>query len=351
MEKDFPNDSKGKKITDKLVFRIKKNFSNKEFNCICGISGGRDSMYTLYYLKEVLNLKPLAVHFNDGFGNPIAGKNMLKGCDILKTKLITITSDWRESKDLRKSFLKASTPDLGTASDIGIATALFGVAAKENIKHIFIGQSFRTEGIAPLLWNYLDGTYVKDILKRFGSTQIRNWQPNNPGFNLGIKELFYYSIIRRIKTIPILYYSDYIRSDVDEILADKLEWQNPGAHYFDDLYQSLMTVVMKKKFNIDRRIYNYSALVRSGQMERSDALKKVNSQNTIEDPQIIKLCLKRLGVSEDEFKTYIDSPPKTFLNYRNNYNIVKNLKYFVFIMCKLNLLPSSTYYKYFKFGI
>ena len=188
-------------------------------------------------------------------------------------------------------------------------------------------------------------------MKKFGSIQIRNWEPNNPGFNLGIKELFYYSIIRRIKTIPILYYSDYIRSDVDEILAVKLKWQNPGAHYFDDLYQSLMTVVMKKKFNIDRRIYNYSALVRSGQMERSDALKKVNSQNTIEDPQIIKLCLKRLGVSEDEFKTYIDSPPKTFLNYKNNYNTVKRLKYFVFIMCKLNLLPSSTFYKYFKFGI
>ena len=103
--------------------------------------------------------------------------------------------------------------------------------------------------------------------------------------------MFYYSIIRRIKTIPILYYSDYIRSDVDEILADKLKWQNPGAHYFDDLYQSLMTVVMKKKFNIDRRIYNYSALVRSGQMKRSDALKKVNSQNAIEDPQIIKLLV------------------------------------------------------------
>ena len=254
MEKDFPNGKTGKAIIGKLVEDIKGIKSKSEFNCICGISGGRDSMYTLYYLKKILKLKPLAVHFNDGFGNPTAGENMLKGCDILNVKLVTVTSDWRESKDIRRAFIKASTPDLGTATDIGIASSLYGIAAKERIKYIIIGQSFRTEGIAPLIWNYLDGKYVKDIIKRFGTKKIRKWNPHNPGFNLGLKELLYYMFALRIKTIPILYYVNYVRKEVDQILEDKLEWQNTGAHYFDDLYQSLMTYVMKKKFNIDLNI-------------------------------------------------------------------------------------------------
>ena len=351
MEKDFPNDIKGKNIIDKLVKKINKNKSNSEFNCICGISGGRDSMYTLYYLKKILKLKPLAVHFNDGFGNPTAGENMLKGCDILNVKLITVTSDWRESKDIRLAFLKASTPDLGTATDIGIATALFGVATKYNIKTIVIGQSFRTEGIAPLLWNYLDGKYVKDVLEKHGTIEFRKWEPQNPGFNLGLKEVFYYSVIKRIKTIPILYYIDYNRSQVDKLLKNKMEWTDTGAHYFDDLYQSLMTFVLRHKFNIDRRIYNYSALIRSKQLNRISALNKVEKRYSIEDPEIIRLCLKRIGLSEEEFDDILKETPKCFLNYKNNLNIIKKLKFVIYVLSKLNLLPSSTYNKYFNFGI
>ena len=75
--------------------------------------------------------------------------------------------------------------------------------------------------------------------------------------------------------IPILYYENYIRNDAEKILVDKYDWKNPGAHYFDDLYQSLIFYVLRTKFNIDFRKFNYSALIRSGQMERDEALKEL----------------------------------------------------------------------------
>ncbi|MBH46313.1 MAG: N-acetyl sugar amidotransferase [Flavobacteriaceae bacterium] len=351
MDNDFPlQGNKGKDIS-KIVREIKSRKFKGKHDCICGISGGRDSMYTLYYLKKVHKLNPLAVHFNDGFGNPVAGRNMVEGCDILGIKLITITSDWRESKDIRLAFLKASTPDLGTATDIGIATALFGVATKENIKYVIIGQSFRTEGIAPLLWNYLDGKYVKDVLQCHGTKKFRPWQPTDPGFNLGMKEIFFYTVLKRIKTIPLLYYLNYDRQEVDKILEKKLKWKNTGAHYFDDLYQSLMTHVLRLKFNIDRRLFNYSALVRSKQMTREFALEKVKSKYNIEDPEIISLCLKRMGLTEEEFKTLMRRAPLTFLNYKNNFKIIKLFKPVIYILSKWNYLPNSTYFKYFKCGL
>lgn len=351
MEHDFPLQGNSGADISKIVREIKNRKVKGEYDCICGISGGRDSMYTLYYLKKILKLNPLAVHFNDGFGNPTAGHNMVVGCDILGIRLITITSDWRESKDIRLAFLKASTPDLGTATDIGIATALFGVATKENIKHVIIGQSFRTEGIAPLLWNYLDGKYVKNVLQTHGTKKFRSWKPSDPGFNLGMKEVFFYTVLKRIKTIPILYFLNYERKEVDKILEEKLKWKNTGAHYFDDLYQSLMTHVLRLKFNIDRRLFNYSALVRSNQMTREIALEKVQSKYNIEDPEIIRLCLKRLGLTEKEFKTLLDKVPLTFLDYNNNFKIIKLFKPVVYILSKLNYLPSSTYLKYFKCGL
>jgi len=349
MEKEYPIYEVNDKFFRKLANRVRTNNKKSEFDCICGVSGGRDSMYTLYFLKNILKLNPLAVHFNDGFGNPVAGENIIKGCQILNVKLRTVTSDWRESKDIRKSFLKASTPDLGTATDIGIAAALYGTATKENLKYIFIGQSFRTEGIAPLLWNYLDGKYVKDVLEKFGTVKLRKWRKCDPGFNLGLMHMFYYICIKRIRTIPILYNHNYIRKEVDVIIKSELEWKDTGAHYFDDLYQSLMTYVLRNKFNIDRRIFSYSALIRSGQINRNDALDSTGKIYNIEDQEIINLCLKRLSVSESDFQNIMSLEPKTFLEYKSYYNTLKLLILPIYFFSKINILPGSTYRKYFNF--
>lgn len=350
MENDFPTGEKGKKILEKIVKKIKKSGKDNKFDCVVGISGGRDSTYSLWYVIKVLGLRPLAVHFNDGFGNPIAGKNMSNACKILDVELRTITSDWRESKDIKLAFIKASTPDMEEGTDLGIATSLYSVANKENIKYLLIGQSFRTEAIAPLAWNYLDGKYLKAVHKKFGTVKLRKWKPNDPGFNLGIKEMFYYVIVKRIKTIPFLYYVDYIRDDVDVFLKENLKWEDPGAHYFDDLYQALMTNVHRTKFGINRRIYNYSAMIRSGQLDRNLAIERANRKYELEDPKIIDLCIKRLGLKKDEFESLINNEPKYFWDYPNSYNFIKKFKLIIKLLSKINILPGSAYDKYFNCG-
>ena len=350
MEKDFPIGEEGKKRLNLIVKKIKISGKGKKYDCVTGISGGRDSIYTLLYITKTLGLRPIAVHFNDGFGNPVAGENMVKACKILGVELRTITSDWRESKDLKIAFLKASTPDLEEGTDIGIATALYGVAAKENLKYILIGQSFRTEGIAPLSWNYLDGEYLRSVHKQFGSTPLRKWKASDPGFNLGLKEMFYYSVIKGIRTIPLLYYMNYIRAEVNVTIEKELEWKYPGAHYFDDLYQSLMFYMQRVKFGIDRRIYNYSALIRSGQMKREEALQHLKEVYTIEDPKVISLCIKRLGLTQEEFDSFMKLPPKTFRDYPNSYSLMKMFRIPIYLLCKMHLLPGSAYDKYFNCG-
>ncbi|UOQ70643.1 hypothetical protein [Hymenobacter cellulosilyticus] len=100
----------GRKKVQELAADIKRVGRGRKYDCVLGVSGGRDSSFTLWYCVTQLGLRPLAVHFNDGFGNPVAGENMLKACRKLGVEMRTITSDWRESKDLKIAFLKASTP-------------------------------------------------------------------------------------------------------------------------------------------------------------------------------------------------------------------------------------------------
>jgi hypothetical protein len=85
-------------------------------------------------------------------------------------------------------------------------------------------------------------------------------------------------------------------------------------------------------------------------MTREEALEKSISQYQIEDPDVIRLCIKRLGISEDYFNEILNLPIKTFKDYPNHYNLIKWAKPFVFIFSKLDILPGSVYIKYFKSG-
>lgn len=346
MDRAIPDGAKGEAILETTVASIKRRNRKAPFDCVVGVSGGRDSTYCLLWAKR-MGLRPLALHFNDGFGNPVAGENMTKATRELDVPLRVVTSDWRESKDLKIACLKASTPELEQGTDLGIASALYGEATKEGVKDIILGHSFRTEGISPLEWNYMDGHYLKAVHKQFGGQPLRPWRPEDPGFNLRLPHMFYYAVIRRIRSHTVLNHAKYVRDDITREIEQNLGWVNPGAHYFDDLYQSLITNVLRKKFGIDRRKFAYSALVRSGQMSRDAALERISKIYEIEDPDVISLCIKRLGLSEAELEEILRQPPKNFRDYPNVYNLIRRAKWLVIPLEKLGLIPTIATVKYF----
>ena len=147
-----------------------------------------------------------------------------------------------------------------------------------------------------------------------------------------------------------MYYYPYIRKEAEEIIIKELDWVYPGAHYFDDLYHSLLKYIHRVKFNIDLNMNSDSALVRSGQLDRETALKRAHSIYSIEDPKIINLCIKRLDLSKEDFESFMRIPPKTFRNYKTSYKIIRLFKYPIKALSYLNLLPKVTYYKYFCCG-
>lgn len=346
-DETYPNDARGVEALEKKFARIRADGKNKKYDCIIGISGGRDSIYLLYLAVTRWKLRPLAVHFNDGFDNPVAGENMLKAVRKLGVELRTVTSDFRECKDLKITDLKASTPLLNNGTDVGIGAALYSTAYKEGIKHILFGQSFRTEGIRPIAWAYFDGDHLRAVQKKFGAVPLRKWEPTNAGYNLGIKEMFFYTVLNGIRVHSPLYNYPYSREESGEILQRELDWVYPGAHYFDDLYWSLITYLHRTKFKINFRLIEYSALIRSGQLDRGEALERAQRPYQIEDPKIISLCIKRLGITEEEFNGYLQRPPKNWWDYPNSYRWMRLFQFPIYVLTKLGLFTQVVYDKYF----
>ena len=54
---------------------VKNSGKGKKYDCIVGISGGVDSCYVMYKVKE-MGLRPLAVHIDNGWDSELAVQNI-----------------------------------------------------------------------------------------------------------------------------------------------------------------------------------------------------------------------------------------------------------------------------------
>ena len=104
MNEEFPLNDLSEKKLFKISEKIKKDGINSNYDCIVGISGGRDSTFLLYYIKKVLNLRPLAVHYDNGFDSDTSVSNILNICQKLNVELETNVADWKTFKKITRSF-------------------------------------------------------------------------------------------------------------------------------------------------------------------------------------------------------------------------------------------------------
>ena len=212
-----------------LVEKIKKDGNGKKYDCIVGVSGGRDSTYTLNNTIK-LSLRPLSVHFDNGWNSEIAVQNIKEATNILGVDLHTHVADWEEFKDLHRSFLFASVSDAEVPTDWVIFSVLFSEVANYNIKYIIHGHSFRTEGTTPLTWTYMDGKYISEIHRKFDKIKLSSFP------NLSMSKYIYYSLIKNIQQVRILYYLKYNEKEVLRVLEDELNWKNYGDKHHESKY-------------------------------------------------------------------------------------------------------------------
>lgn len=340
--KKYPSGEEGTKKLSNIIQKIKYEGRNNPYDCIVGVSGGTDSTYTLYLAKKY-GLRPLAVHFDNGWNSEIAVSNIKNAVSKLDVDLYTHVADWEEFKDLQISFLKAAVPDAEIPTDYIIISVLHEVAKKEGIKYIVDGHSFRAEGTTPIGWSYQDGRYIQSVHKIFGKQKITSFPI------LSLSKLMYYSFVKGIRHVRPLEYMHYSKREAKEILKKELSWKDYGGHHHDSIYtQFFQSYYLINKFNIDKRKREYSARIRSNVMTRQEALKKITSNPYPVDYEIVNYTISKLGFTKNEFDTIMRAPIKTFLDYPTYFQIIQRFRFPIKVACHLNLVPAILYEKYGK---
>lgn len=335
----YPGGEEGFARLEDTANEIKKNSGNKKYNVVVGVSGGCDSSYLIYLAKD-LGLKPLAVHFDNTWNSTIAVENIHGVLKILGVDLWTYVVDNEEYNDLYLSMLKSGTPDLDAPTDIALASVLNLAAVKFGIKYIFEGHSFRTEGLAPLGWIYIDAKYIYNVQKQFGSREVKTFP------YMWMSSQLKWMLIYRLKKIRPLWYIDYNKENTKKLLKEKFGWQWYGGHHLENRITAFYhSYFLPRRFGIDFRTVGYSALIRSGQLNREDGIKMLKEPPQI-DLEIVEIFRERLGLSKEQFDKLMRSPIKSYRDYKTYKPLFERWRPFFRIMAAMDLIPMSFYIKY-----
>ena len=150
---DFiPNNNKGWSIED---IRNLRNSSGSPYDCLIGVTGGRDSSFILYYVKKVLNLRPLAVNFSSLFQTEEARHNMREVTSKLGIDFISFSIDKNFFQKLAKGFF-VKYGEFCSPCHKGHHYTLAKFASENGIKVIIRGISSKVDlnRMNPKYFNY-----------------------------------------------------------------------------------------------------------------------------------------------------------------------------------------------------
>lgn len=335
--KVFPLDESAKIKLKEILDEIKRSGKNNKYDCIIGVSGGVDSTYMAYAVKQ-LGLKPLAVHFDNGWNSELAVSNIKNTLKKLDIDLFTYVMDWEEFRELQISFLKASVSDAEVPSDFGIFATLFNTANQHNIKYILGGSNLRTEGIMPASWTYgvTDQKYVRSVHKIFSNKPLKAYP------KLSIFKWFYYLYGKKIKNVLLLNYMPYDKQAAMDIIEKELDWRNYGGKHYESIYtRFFQSYILPRKFNIDKRKAHLSTLINSGQITREIALEEMKHEIYAKDKmeEDKDYVIKKFGFTLKEFEDIMSLPLKDHRDYPSYYPYIQKLKGVIGVAKKLKLFP------------
>ena len=301
-----------------IVDKIKKAGKNKPYDCILGISGGLDSSYMLHFAVKKLKLRPLVFHIDAGWDIPFAEENIKKMVAKLGVELKTEVINWNEIRDFQVAFFKSGVPHLDTPQDHAFISVLDNYATKHKIKYILNGGNISTEVIVnPNAWGYwgTDMTQIKDILKQFGTVEMKTY----PFTNI-IKRKVIMPYIKGVKVVKLLNYVPYIKKDAEIFLMTEYDYvPYEQKHFEDSLTKFLEGYWLPKRFVYDVRRPQFSSLILTGQMTREEAIEKMKQPAIPEDEaaSLFTQVAEKLEISTEELQSYFTMPLKTYKDYRN----------------------------------
>ena len=287
-----------------LFKKVKK--LDRKYDCMVPFSGGRDSSYVLYLVKEKYGLNPLAVTFNNGFMSHYALENILNLTKLLKVDHVIHGYSWDQLQKMYKTTIKKSGEFCSICST-GINYVQIVYQEKFKIPLIISGTSTRVDEQSPFEIISSHPQYVRNVLKDdfpnknlddFILPRRNNWS----AFKMVINKLKGADYIR----INLPDYIPWKVEEIQDILVNDLGWKTPDKNkdHIDCKYAEMKTYLKNKQIpgNIFKQ-EKYSQMIRDGQLTRQEAMNRLaNIVNKQGKPEVYDEFIKEFELEEKEIE-------------------------------------------------
>ncbi len=293
-----------------LLTEIKRKGQGKQYDCILGLSGGLDSSYMLHLAVKEWGLRPFVFHIDAGWNLPVAEENIKRLTEKLGVELHVEKMNWDEMREMQLAWFRTGLEMLDAPQDHAFIALIDKYSRELGVKYILNGYNISTEIIAdPESWEKGsgptgDGTFMKDVIKKYCSIPIKNYT-----FTNGFKHKFWIPYVLGVKTIKPLNLVPITKEKMIQTLSEEYGYVPYGQKHFEDLLTKFLEGWWTPtRFGHDIRRAQLSSLVVTGQMTREEALEILGKPPVTEDEgkTLFTEVAKRLEISEEELMALHD---------------------------------------------
>src|SRR3990167_6572754 len=307
-----------KKREEEFLNLIKQYKVHPDYDCVIGVSGGKDSTYQVIKVLE-LGLNPLCICFEPTIPTEIGRKN-LENLNNLGVDLIHIKRNPVVYKKLAKeAFIR--TGDNEWQNHLGIFTTVPKFAVNFNIPLIIWGESPQIEYGGPAT-SKTRNTLDRQWLEEFGGL-LGNRISDMVGVDgLSKKDLSLYTYasdedIHRVG-VTRLFLGYYFKWDLREVVKKSKEHgfsvqDRPVETTYEnfenlDCYSNHVHDYLKYvKYGFGRATDNACLDIRLGYIKREEGVRLVNKYDGIPPKKAINEYLNYTGFTQEEFNKIVDS--------------------------------------------
>ena len=333
-KKKIINDEKFLEILSKNKFKSK----NKNYDCLVGLSGGRDSTYGLYILKEKYKLKPLAYTYDWGFVSEAARMNISKICGLLNVERIVRSDSIKKIRYLTSLNVKALLKDLklgmlpivqsldkkflhltkvvAKQNDIDLVIHFTGYECEQ--RDFFLGFTNVNQKISTNQHMFTYNIFNKLKLAIYYSYNfLKNPNYINEAFFENIKA-FYYSFIEKNNMVHFYNYHEWNEEKIENVLESigyirnedysSNQWRmgDTQTAFNNYIYYNLCGFTEYDEFR--------SHQIRLGHLTREKAIELVKIDNKPKHKAIEKFC-SLIDLNTNEFYKIVENSKKNLVSF------------------------------------
>lgn len=311
-------------LKKKIQEILEKSNPNREYDCVVGYSGGRDSSYLLYFAKEVLNLRVLAITLDHDFMPEQTKKNINNLAKQLNVEVKFIKNNAlnKSSRQCVKSWAKHPDPAMCatfcTGCRFGIKKIIPEYAKKHNIPILLVGNTpyerinYRVNLLCGNSKKFTKGAKIKGYAKKIFQNPAYLLSPSS--MHKQLLDFISYEGKKgeNVNPTTIKPFYSYIEWKEDDVIGaiTKLGWkydESLNSSWRSDCFANLLRQYYYKKmlgFN-DLDVY-YARMIRNGKISKEEAMKKMKQEGNYEDKVIKEILEKYYGLDFEKVNKKVE---------------------------------------------